>query len=236
MLFSSFITDIIRTLYEPEAFLSLCNTSTRQLFDKLLLALQPLAILPFNLDYQFEHKYMQQHASIRKEKQQLQEQHTKLRSMPRQGSLPDPRQSPEGGRASGRFSSLLGRGPGKDLNRSNSWASSLSSSFGFGKTFAGQSSGRGQTPSSEQSESDRLLRTENTSPTKDYNKVGRSAETTPTNSTQTWSLDWIKSFVAASDQSPDAKTVDSTTTSSGVAAPAQQQANTGSSWGRFGAR
>ena len=225
-------TDIIRTLYEPEAFLSLCNTSTRQLFDKLLLALQPLAILPFNLDYQFEHNHIQKQASAVREKQQLLEKYGGSH-VHRQGSL----QMFEEERTTRRFS-FFGKGAKKDFTRSNSWTSSLSSSLGFGKTFAGQCSGRGQTQSSEQSaESDRLLRTVNTPPSENttYDIAVSSTDSTPTSSTQSWSLDWIKSFVAASDQSESSKAAEAVTTPTKTAA--QSQSGSGrSSWGRFGAR
>ncbi|XP_043936155.1 RUN and SH3 domain-containing protein 1 isoform X2 [Protopterus annectens] len=48
-------TDILSMHYEPKAFLSLSNTSLKHLFDELLLLLQPLSILTFNLHILFEH-------------------------------------------------------------------------------------------------------------------------------------------------------------------------------------
>lgn len=48
-------TDMLSMHYEPKAFLSLSNSSLKHLFDELLLLLQPLSILTFNLDILFEH-------------------------------------------------------------------------------------------------------------------------------------------------------------------------------------
>ena len=209
----------------------------------MLLALQPLAILPFNLDYEFEYNHMQRQASAEREKQQLLEQHAAKvpYSMGEQPAMQSPA---EGARASvGRFSSLLGRGGrrNKDFTRSNSWTSSLSTSLGFGKTFAGNNSSSSESGSQSRSsgQSDRLLRTEDdTTPTAantTQDRLVNSAECTPTNSSQSWSMDWIRSFVAANDQSQQqGEAVDS---SAGTASAQQQTANdTNTSWSRLGAR
>ncbi|XP_042859970.1 uncharacterized protein LOC122245907 isoform X6 [Penaeus japonicus] len=65
---------IIQKHYHPEAFLYLSNTATRSLYDDLLIALRPLAILPFNLDLLHEYKAL--HASLQKMEERLL-QHTK---------------------------------------------------------------------------------------------------------------------------------------------------------------
>ena len=60
---------IIQKHFHPEAFLYLSNTATKGLFDDLLLALQPLSILPFNLDILHEYKIL--HASLLKMEERL---------------------------------------------------------------------------------------------------------------------------------------------------------------------
>lgn len=54
-----FPTDIILAHYQPVGFLCLSHSVCQPLFEELLLLLQPLSLLPFNLDLLFEHHLMQ---------------------------------------------------------------------------------------------------------------------------------------------------------------------------------
>ncbi|XP_071943558.1 uncharacterized protein [Antedon mediterranea] len=51
--------DIVRTYYEKNAFLCQCSTSMNQFFNDLMVAVQPLSLLPFKLALDFELKYTQ---------------------------------------------------------------------------------------------------------------------------------------------------------------------------------
>uniref|UniRef100_A0A8B9VFQ6 Iporin n=1 Tax=Anas zonorhyncha TaxID=75864 RepID=A0A8B9VFQ6_9AVES len=61
--------DIILAHYQPVSFLCLSHSVCQTLFEELLLLLQPLSLLPFNLDLLFEHHLMQ----MGKEQQQQKE-------------------------------------------------------------------------------------------------------------------------------------------------------------------
>ncbi|XP_054040152.1 AP-4 complex accessory subunit RUSC2-like [Rissa tridactyla] len=61
--------DIILSHYQPIGFLCLSHSVCQPLFEELLLLLQPLSLLPFNLDLLFEHHLMQ----MGKEQQQQKE-------------------------------------------------------------------------------------------------------------------------------------------------------------------
>ncbi|KAM9507258.1 AP-4 complex accessory subunit RUSC2 isoform 2-T6 [Guaruba guarouba] len=61
--------DIILAHYQPVGFLCLSHSVCQPLFEELLLLLQPLSLLPFNLDLLFEHHLMQ----MGKEQQQQKE-------------------------------------------------------------------------------------------------------------------------------------------------------------------
>ncbi|XP_075464253.1 AP-4 complex accessory subunit RUSC1 isoform X2 [Ascaphus truei] len=50
--------DILSVLYEPAGFLPLAGTSRPDLFEELLLTLQPLSVLTFHLDLLFEHQHL----------------------------------------------------------------------------------------------------------------------------------------------------------------------------------
>ncbi|KAH0627758.1 hypothetical protein JD844_008047 [Phrynosoma platyrhinos] len=61
--------DILQVHYQPVGFLSLSHGVCQGLFEELLLLLQPLSLLPFNLDLLFEHHLLQ----MGKEQQQKKE-------------------------------------------------------------------------------------------------------------------------------------------------------------------
>ncbi|XP_077868566.1 uncharacterized protein LOC102802905 [Saccoglossus kowalevskii] len=69
--------DILDGFYKPDAFLVLCKSPLKQLFDDLVLAILPLTILPFKLDYKFEYNYIQEMKLRDKGKQKLQEEFEK---------------------------------------------------------------------------------------------------------------------------------------------------------------
>uniref|UniRef100_H3DLT5 RUN and SH3 domain containing 1 n=1 Tax=Tetraodon nigroviridis TaxID=99883 RepID=H3DLT5_TETNG len=48
-------TDVLETYYQPASFMRLSLTACRPLFEELLLVLQPLSLLTFNLDLLFQH-------------------------------------------------------------------------------------------------------------------------------------------------------------------------------------
>ncbi|NWU27219.1 RUSC2 protein, partial [Dyaphorophyia castanea] len=89
--------DIILAHYQPVGFLCLSHSVCQPLFEELLLLLQPLSLLPFNLDLLFEHHLMQ----MGKEQQQQKELlcvkqdlllsvHSTLQLMRTRGSSEDP--------------------------------------------------------------------------------------------------------------------------------------------------
>lgn len=47
--------DVLETFYQPASFMRLSLTACRPLFEELLLVLQPLSLLTFNLDLLFQH-------------------------------------------------------------------------------------------------------------------------------------------------------------------------------------
>ncbi|XP_027786893.1 AP-4 complex accessory subunit RUSC2 isoform X1 [Marmota flaviventris] len=63
--------DIIQTHYHPWGFLSAAHTVCPGLFEELLLLLQPLALLPFNLDLLFQHRLLQSGQQQRQHKELL---------------------------------------------------------------------------------------------------------------------------------------------------------------------
>ncbi|XP_062847806.1 AP-4 complex accessory subunit RUSC1 [Trichomycterus rosablanca] len=50
--------DVLETYYWPTSFMRLSDTSCQPLFDELLLMLQPLSLLTFNLDLLFQHHHL----------------------------------------------------------------------------------------------------------------------------------------------------------------------------------
>ncbi|XP_030048673.1 AP-4 complex accessory subunit RUSC2 [Microcaecilia unicolor] len=63
--------DIIWTHYQPVGFLSLSHSVCQALFEELLLLLQPLSLLPFDLDLLFEHHLLQMGREQQQKKEQL---------------------------------------------------------------------------------------------------------------------------------------------------------------------
>ncbi len=51
-------TDVLETYYRPTSFMRLSLTSCQPLFEELLLLLQPLSLLTFNLDLLFQHHHL----------------------------------------------------------------------------------------------------------------------------------------------------------------------------------
>ncbi|XP_074136396.1 AP-4 complex accessory subunit RUSC2 isoform X2 [Sminthopsis crassicaudata] len=65
------LTDIIQAHYQPWGFLSAAHTVCPGLFEELLLLLQPLALLPFNLDLLFQHRLLQNGRQQQQQKELL---------------------------------------------------------------------------------------------------------------------------------------------------------------------
>ncbi|KAM9098109.1 iporin isoform X1 [Sarcophilus harrisii] len=63
--------DIIQAHYQPWGFLSAAHTVCPGLFEELLLLLQPLALLPFNLDLLFQHRLLQNGRQQQQQKELL---------------------------------------------------------------------------------------------------------------------------------------------------------------------
>ncbi|XP_043544064.1 iporin isoform X3 [Chiloscyllium plagiosum] len=63
--------DIIGVHYLPTGFLALSHSVCQPLFEELLLLLQPLSLLPFDLDLMFEHYVIQMNMEQQKKKEQL---------------------------------------------------------------------------------------------------------------------------------------------------------------------
>ncbi|KFR17089.1 Iporin, partial [Opisthocomus hoazin] len=63
--------DIILAHYQPVGFLCLSHSVCQPLFEELLLLLQPLSLLPFNLDLLFEHHLMQMGREQQQQKELL---------------------------------------------------------------------------------------------------------------------------------------------------------------------
>lgn len=53
---------MLETYYHPTSFMRLSLTSCQPLFEELLLMLQPLSLLTFNLDLLFQHHHLEPHA------------------------------------------------------------------------------------------------------------------------------------------------------------------------------
>ncbi|XP_074667119.1 AP-4 complex accessory subunit RUSC2-like isoform X1 [Strix aluco] len=89
--------DIILAHYQPVGFLCLSHSVCQPLFEELLLLLQPLSLLPFNLDLLFEHHLMQMSKEQQKQKELLcvkqdllLSTHSTLQLMRTRGSSEDP--------------------------------------------------------------------------------------------------------------------------------------------------
>lgn len=52
-------SDVLETFYRPSSFMRLSSTSCQPLFEELLLLLQPLSLLTFNLDLLFQHHHLE---------------------------------------------------------------------------------------------------------------------------------------------------------------------------------
>lgn len=90
-------TDIILAHYQPVGFLCLSHSVCQPLFEELLLLLQPLSLLPFNLDLLFEHHLMQMGKEQQQQKELLRVKqdlllsaHSTLQLMRTRGSSEDP--------------------------------------------------------------------------------------------------------------------------------------------------
>ncbi|NXN40312.1 RUSC2 protein, partial [Rhinoptilus africanus] len=89
--------DIILAHYQPVGFLCLSHSVCQPLFEELLLLLQPLSLLPFNLDLLFEHHLMQMGKEEQQQKELLRVKqdlllstHSTLQLMRTWGSSEDP--------------------------------------------------------------------------------------------------------------------------------------------------
>ncbi|NXH51199.1 RUSC2 protein, partial [Rhabdornis inornatus] len=89
--------DIILAHYQPVGFLCLSHSVCQPLFEELLLLLQPLSLLPFNLDLLFEHHLMQMGKEQQQQKELLRVKqdlllsvHSTLQLMRTRGSTEDP--------------------------------------------------------------------------------------------------------------------------------------------------
>uniref|UniRef100_A0A8C9FKA1 Uncharacterized protein n=1 Tax=Pavo cristatus TaxID=9049 RepID=A0A8C9FKA1_PAVCR len=97
LIFFSCPTDIILAHYQPVGFLCLSHSVCQPLFEELLLLLQPLSLLPFNLDLLFEHHLMQMGKEQQQQKELLRVKqdlllsaHSTLQLMRTRGSSEDP--------------------------------------------------------------------------------------------------------------------------------------------------
>ncbi|XP_068180693.1 uncharacterized protein rusc1 isoform X3 [Antennarius striatus] len=54
-------SDVLETYYHPNSFMRLSLTTCQPLFEELLLMLQPLSLLTFNLDLLFQHHHLEPH-------------------------------------------------------------------------------------------------------------------------------------------------------------------------------
>ncbi|XP_010220018.1 PREDICTED: iporin-like [Tinamus guttatus] len=89
--------DIILAHYQPVGFLCLSHSVCQPLFEELLLLLQPLSLLPFNLDLLFEHHLLQMGKEQQQQKELLRVKqdlllsaHSTLQLMRTRGSSEDP--------------------------------------------------------------------------------------------------------------------------------------------------
>lgn len=55
----SLFSDVLETYYHPTSFMRLSQTACQPLFEELLLVLQPLSLLTFNLDLLFQHHHLE---------------------------------------------------------------------------------------------------------------------------------------------------------------------------------
>ncbi|XP_061885628.1 uncharacterized protein rusc1 [Entelurus aequoreus] len=58
--------DVLDTYYRPTSFMRLSLTACQPLFDELLVVLQPLSLLTFNLDLLFQHHHLEPHSPVSK--------------------------------------------------------------------------------------------------------------------------------------------------------------------------
>ncbi|XP_033114777.1 uncharacterized protein LOC117115180 [Anneissia japonica] len=116
--------DIVKSYFDQNAFLSQCNRKTSQLFNDLLVAVQPLSLLPFKLALDFELKYTHKETYLTRAESLMNEPQS-LMSLPwlgrsSMGSLPQrstgPRSLPQ--RSTGPRSL-----PQKDEGQGASWQS-----------------------------------------------------------------------------------------------------------------
>ena len=217
MIFSSSFPhpETIRRLYEPTSFLSLCHTvACSQLFSDLLVAVQPLAQLPFNLDHGFEYGYVQAEKMRQRERQQLLEQHKgegTLGSL-NTNSLVEARHQTEGVRESSGFPSvhLFGRAPRRDGTPSQRPVSTgMYSSMTVRRNMRRVTPAGGQESSEQPTMQGGLLRTVNSNPLD--NTAGHELErrdssnrADPQNAqSNRWSLGWIKEFATSVSAQPE---------------------------------
>ncbi|XP_030829254.1 iporin [Strongylocentrotus purpuratus] len=200
----------IKRLYEPTAFLSLINTAPfQQLFSDLLVAVQPLAQLPFNLDHGFEYGYIQAENMRQREKEQLMEQHKEGAQLGglNTNSLVDARHHhTEGGNTTSGFPTvhLFGRAP-----RSDGAPSPRQNNTGMYSSMTVMRNMRRVTPAGRQESSEqpttqgRLLRTVNSTPVENVSGHELEAGNGPTRpnpvngQSNRWSLGWIKDFATS---------------------------------------
>uniref|UniRef100_A0A8C3CNK7 RUN and SH3 domain containing 2 n=1 Tax=Cairina moschata TaxID=8855 RepID=A0A8C3CNK7_CAIMO len=119
--------DIILAHYQPVGFLCLSHSVCQPLFEELLLLLQPLSLLPFNLDLLFEHHLMQMGKEQQQQKELLRVKqdlllsaHSTLQLMRTRGSSEDPdgcSTAPEACKVGGRDG---GMSPGHSPERAES--------------------------------------------------------------------------------------------------------------------
>ncbi|XP_038078123.1 uncharacterized protein LOC119745667 isoform X2 [Patiria miniata] len=215
--------DIVRSLYEPNAFLSLCNGATKAFFDQLLVAVQPLTLLPFDLDYKFEHQRLVHQLNQQRQKEQLMDQYANKAS---NAVLTQTHASAGGSWLRGTASLLWRNREGAQKPEEPSPTGTVtSSSLGFLKSLKGQRSVERtkNSRSSEQPVPGMWKTDENATPTQGVEQTRDLV--TNKEAASNWSLDWIKGFVAASKEA--------TTTTVGVSST-KTMTSSGSTWSRFG--
>ncbi|XP_022109131.1 uncharacterized protein LOC110989218 isoform X2 [Acanthaster planci] len=215
--------DIVRNLYEPNAFLSLCNGATKAFFDRLLIAIQPLTLLPFDLDYKFEHQGLVHELNQQREKQQLMDRYG---GKPNSSTLLTQSHTSVGGSWLKGTASLLWKNwEGTQKPEEPASSGTMTSSLGFLRNIKGQRSVERtkNSRSSEQPVSGMLKTDENSTPTQGVDPTRDSFSNKE--ASNSWSLEWIKGFVAAS--------TEATTSNAGVSST-KNMTSSGSTWSRFG--
>lgn len=56
---SLLLSDVLESFYQPDSFMHLSLSACRSQFEELLLVLQPLSLLTFNLDLLFQHHHLE---------------------------------------------------------------------------------------------------------------------------------------------------------------------------------